>query len=88
MKLAQNQLLLVYGHVVAEVIETQLVISYIGDVTGIGRLSLLTCHAVEYDPDAKTEETMNLSHPLRVTLGQVIVDRDNLDSLSVKGVQV
>ena len=88
MKLAQNQLLLVYGHVVAEVIETQLVISYIGDVTGISCLPLLASHAVEDDSDAQAEEAMNLPHPLRVTLGQIVVDRDNLDSLSVKGVQV
>ena len=36
----------------------------------------------------KTQEAMDLAHPLRVALGQIVVDGDNVDALAGEGVEV
>ena len=88
MELADNQLLLVNSHIVTKVVKSQLIVGHIGNVTGIGLLTLLGGHAVQYDADAHSHKTIDLSHPLRVTLGQIIVDRDDVDTAPFKGVEV
>ena len=45
-QIPQNQLLLVNRHVVAQVIESQLVVGYIGDVAGIGFSAVIGIHII------------------------------------------
>ena len=40
------------------------------------------------DTHAETEEMIELAHPFRVTLGQVVVDGDNVHAASAEGIQV
>ena len=46
MQTALYQLVLVDGHVVAQIVKPQLVVRYIGDVAGIGGASFIGIHAV------------------------------------------
>ena len=39
-------------------------------------------------PDGQAEEPVDGAHPLRVALGQVIVDGDDVDALAAEGVEV
>ena len=85
-QIPKNHLLLVNGHVVPQVIKSQLIIRHIGNVAGIGFLSLLRGHGVEHHAYGQAQKLMDAAHPLRVTLGQIVVDRDDVDSLACQRV--
>ena len=77
------------SHVVAEVIEAQLGVSPIGDVTRIGRPLGFRIGDVWADPThAQAQPGVELAHPLRVSGGEVVVDRDHVDAATVQGVEV
>ena len=72
--LALNVVLDVELHVVAQVVEAELVVLAVGDVGAVGDLALLVGHAVNDDADRQTEEIVDAPHPFGVAPGQVIVD--------------
>ncbi len=88
METAKHLLVLVNGHVITEIIETKLIICHIGDITVVGCLTLFGGHGVQYDADAETEELMNPAHPLRITLCEVVIDRNDMDALALQCIQV
>ena len=88
MKLAQDQILLVNGHVIAQIVKSELVVRHICDVAVISFLPLLAGHTVEDDADRQPHKLIDLSHPLRVTFGQIIVDCDDVDASSLKSIEV
>ncbi len=75
-------------HVVAQVVEAELVVRAVGDVGAVGDLALLVGQLVLDDADAHPEEPVEASHPLRVAARQVVVDRDDVDALAFERVQV
>ena len=85
---ALHHLLLVDGHVVAQVVEAHLVVGAVGDVRGVGRAALLGVQAVDDEPHLKAHEAEHLAHPLAVALGKVVVHGDDVHSLAGYGVQI
>ena len=83
-----NQLILRPRHVVAKVIETELVVCAVGDVAGICSATLNGRHARENAANAHAEKAVDATHPLGVTLGEVIVHSDDMDALAGNGIQV
>ena len=75
-------------HVVAQVIETKLVVGAVGDVSGVGFLPLLVIEIVHDNADRESKEAVKLTHPLGVTFCQVIVDGHNVHATPAEGVQV
>ena len=75
-------------HVVAEVVEAELVVGAVGDVAVVGLAPLLVGEAVDDDPGGHPEETVDPPHPLRVAPGQVVVDGDHVDAPAQEGVGV
>ncbi len=75
-------------HVVAQVVETQLVVGAVGDVAGVGRLALLVVELVHDHADAEAEERVDLAHPLGVALGEVVVHRHDMHALAFEGVEI
>ena len=75
-------------HVVAQVVEAELVVGPVGDVAGVGLLAVLVEEAVLDAPDGQAEELVDPSHPVGVAPGQVVVDRDDVDAAARQGVQV
>jgi len=55
-------------HVVAEVVETELVVGAVGDVGGVCLAALIVREVVDDDADGEAEEAVDLSHPLGVAL--------------------
>ena len=45
-------------------------------------------HLRQVDADGEPEEAIDASHPVRVALGEVIVDRDDVHALSGQGVEI
>jgi hypothetical protein len=85
---ALDALLQAPGHVVAQVVETELVVGAVGDVGGVLLAALLRGHLGEDDADLQAEEAVHPAHPLGVALGQVVVDRDDVHALAGQRVEV
>ena len=75
-------------HVVAQVVEAELVVGAVGDVGAVGHLALLVVQLVLDDADRQAQEAVEPSHPLRVAAGQVVVHGHDVDALAGERIQV
>ena len=75
-------------HVVAQVIESELVIGPVGDVSVVAVLPLMVVQVVQDGADGQPQRPMDLSHPFGVARGQVVVDRDDVYALAFERIQV
>ena len=75
-------------HVVAEIVEAELVVGSVGDVGAVGDLPLLVVEIVLDDADAHAEEPVEASHPFRVAARQVVVHRDDVNALALERVEI
>ena len=75
-------------HVVAQVVETVFVVGAVGDVGAVSGLLVFARHLRQVDADGQPQEVVKLAHPLRVAVGQIVIDRDDMDTLAGKRVQV
>ena len=75
-------------HVVAQVVEAELVVGAVGDVGGVGFAALLVVQIVHDDADGQAEEAVELAHPLGVAFGQVVVDGDDVHAAPAERVQI
>ena len=85
---ALDHLLQAVLHIVAQIVEAELVVGAVGDVAGVGRLALLVVEAVDDDADGQPEEAVDLAHPFGVALGEVVVDGDDVDALAGERVEI
>ena len=76
------------GHVVTQVVEAELVVGAVGDVGGVLLAARGRVHVREDHAHLKPEEAVYPPHPLGVALGQVVVDRDDVDALAGERVEV
>ncbi len=74
-------------HVVAQVVEAELVVRPVGDVLPVGLAPRLVVHVVLDAADGQPEEAVDPAHPLRVALGEVVVHGDDVDAPAGQGVQ-
>ena len=88
MQAPQNQLVLVDGHVVTQIVKAQLVVRHIGDVAGIGSLPLLGGHLVKDNAAGQPHKAIYLPHPLCVALREIIVHRNDHGAFAFKCVQI
>ena len=85
---ALDHFMLVNGHVVAQVVKAKLVVGAVGDVSVIGGLLFVALHAVNDQTHRQAQELIDLAHPFGVTLGQIVVDRDDVHALTAQCIQV
>jgi len=80
--LALNHVLGRHGHVVAQVVETELVVGTEGDVALVGAAACGGVGAVLVDTVyGRAVEHIQRTHPFRVTFRQVVVDGHNMHAL-------
>ncbi len=75
-------------HVVAEVVEAELVVRSVGDVGGVRHLPLGVVQLVLDDAHGHAQEAIDLAHPLRVAAGEIVVHRDDVDAFAFERVQI
>ena len=75
-------------HVVAKIVETEFVVGAVRDIAGVGGAALVVVHVVEDDADGQAQESVDLSHPVRVAAGEIVVDGDDMHALAVQGVEI
>ena len=73
---------------VVEIALDHLVVGPVGDVGPVGLLPLVRPHVAEDRPDFQAEEPVDVAHPLGVSFGQVVVDRNQVTPLLFEGVQI
>ena len=87
-ELALDHLLRVDDHVVAQVVEAELVVRAEGDIAAVRELALREVHVVHDEADRQSEVAVEAAHVLAVAAGQVVIDRDHVDTLARQGVEV
>ena len=75
-------------HVVPKVVEAEFVVGAVGDVRGIGVTALVIVQAVDDGVHPQVQKIVNAAHPLGITFGQIIVDRDDVHALTGEGVEI
>ena len=85
---ALDQTGLIDHHVVAEVVEAELVVGAVGDVGVVGLLLLGGGESVDHQTRLQPHEAVDLAHLLGVAGSQVVVDGDDVDTLTRQGVEV
>ena len=77
-----------HRHVVPQVVEAELVVGAVGDVGAVVAPADRHRHVRLDEAHRHAQEPVDLAHPLGVALGQVGVDRGDVDPLAGQGVQV
>ena len=85
---ALDALLQAPGHVVAQVVEAELVVGAVGHVRVVLLAPFLRRHLGEDHAHLEAEEVVNPPHPFGVALGQVVVDRDHVHAVARERVEV
>ena len=75
-------------HVVAQIVEAELVVGAVGDVAVVSGLALLVVEAVHDHAGLQPEEAVNLAHPFGIALGEIVVDGDDVDAAAGQRIEI
>ncbi len=75
-------------HVVAQIVEAELVVGRVGDVGLIGRAALVLAQIGHDDAGGEPQEAIDLTHPLAVAAGEIVVHGDDVDALAFQRVEI
>ncbi len=75
-------------HVIAQIIEAELVVGGVGDVAGVVGAALVVVEAVDDDAGRQPEKAVELAHRVGVALGQVVVDGDHMHALAGERIEI
>ena len=75
-------------HVVAQIVEAELVVGPVGHVRGVGGLTLGIGEPVDDAADGEAQEFVDLPHPGGVAPGEVVVHRHHVDALARERVEI
>ena len=81
-------LVLIDGHVVPQVVKAHLVVGAVGDVGVVGGLPLLLAEVVDDQAHRQAQKAVDLAHPLAVSLGQIVVDGDDVNATARQCIEV
>ncbi len=73
---------------IAQVVEAELAVGAVGDVSRICRFLAVELHVVLQAAHTHAQAPIDSAHPLAVALGEVVVHGDDVDALAGDGVQV
>ena len=76
------------GHVVAQVVEAELIVRAVGDVGLVCLLALHRRHVRQNRRDRQTQEVVHTTHLLGLHSSQVVVDGDDVDALAEQPLKV
>ncbi len=85
---ALNHLRHVVFHIVAQIVEAELVVRAVGDVRRIGLAALIVVETMHNHANGHPKELVDLAHPLRVAAGEIVVDGDDMHAFPAKRVEI
>ena len=75
-------------HIVTQIVETELIVGTKGNISLISLTTRFGVGLVLVDTvDTQTMEHIERTHPLRVTLGQIVVYRDDVNTITSEGIE-
>ena len=86
--LALHAIMNIKLHVVAQIVEAELVVGAVGDVRGVSFAALFVVQIVHDDAHGQAEEAIELAHPLGIAFGQVVVDGNHMHAAPAQSVQI
>ena len=75
-------------HVVAEIVEPELVVGAVRDIRAVGHLPLCVGQLVLDDADAHAQKPVDAPHPLGVAAREIVVHRDHVHALAGERVEI
>ena len=75
-------------HVVTQVVEAELVVGAVGDVSVVLLAALRRLLLGDDAADVHAEETVDTAHQLALVAGEVVVDGDHVHALAFESVQI
>ena len=75
-------------HVVAEIIEPELVVGSVGDIGVVGGVALGIVEIVEDGADVQAEEAVHAAHPLGVATREIVVHRHDMNALALQRIEI
>ena len=75
-------------HVVAQIVEAELVVGAVGDVAVVFLLALLVVEPVHDHAHGQPEELVNLAHPFGIAFGEVVVDGDHMHAAAGERIEI
>jgi len=88
MQPALEALVDVHRHVVAQIVEAELVVGPVGDVRRVGLPLVRRLHVRQVHADAQAQEAIDLAHPVRVAARKIVVHRDDVHAGAGKRVEI
>ena len=85
---ALHHIVLVGHHIVAQVVEAELVVGTIGNVGVVSPTAGIAIHALHDQANRQAQPAVKLAHPLAVALGEVVIDSNDVDALAGQRIQV
>ena len=85
---ALHHVVFISHHVVAQIVEAELVVGAVGNVGIISFPAGIAIHALHDQAHRQAQPAVKLAHPLAVALGKVIVDGDDVDTLAGQCIQI
>ncbi len=76
------------AHVVAQIVEAELVVGAVSDIASVGLLTLGPFHAGLNGADRQTQPHVQRGHPFHVAAGQIVVHRDDVHPLAFQRVKI
>ena len=77
-----------HDHVVAQIIKAELIIGSIRDISRVRSLAFRLIYAMDDQSYLESEVTVDLPHPLAIASSQIIVYRNDVNTLTCQSVQV
>src|SRR5215831_13109256 len=83
-----HHLLGAHLHVVAQIVKSKLVVGAVSDVAAVLLTPLIVIELVHDAADGEPQELVDAPHPLCVALGEVVVDRDDVDAVAGERIEI
>ena len=83
-----NHLLFSVNHVITEVIESEFIIRTIRNIRIICFTAVGIIHVMNDQSDGKTKITVHLTHPFTISAGEVIINRNYVNSAAGKSIKI
>ena len=88
MKRTLDHVLFIEHHIVAQIIEAELIIRAVGDVRLISFTFLFFRQAVDIEPNCQAEPVIQFAHFFGIAARQVFVDCHDMDAFFRDGIQI
>ena len=83
-----NHIFLTGYHVITQVVETEFVVCTISDITVIRFTAFVVIHTIQDTANSQPQKSVNLTHLIRVTLCQIVIDCNNVYPFAFQRIQV